>query len=102
MRRSAGITLSFVATVALAACARQEDETAARQCVDTRDQRVVSDAYCDRPGYGGLYGWYYGGRLVGAAGQFYARGGSYTAPSTARPAVRGGFGSTARGHSAAT
>ena len=116
MKKSRGITLTIMATLA-AACAdgrSQADGTVSftaadtvRRCVDA-EQRIVSDSLCTQPRQGGTAGggfypyfFYFGGRTMTQGGSSYVVGGSRTMPAVRGPVTRGGFGSTSRARAGA-
>jgi hypothetical protein len=98
VKRSASVPVTLAATLsagALAAACAGAPQAEAMQCVDKTTQRAVPDSVCARAGVqpapgaaaangggtvyhgggfpGGLFAWYYGGRVV----QGLVRGGSY-------------------------
>ena len=119
MKKSRGITLTIMTTLA-AACADGRTEQSAdgtvsftaadtvRRCVDT-EQRIVSDSLCmvpedqrQRSGAGFYpYLFYFGGRTFTQGGSAYVAGGSRTMPSIRGPVTRGGFGATSRARTGA-
>ena len=109
MKKSRGITLTIMATLA-AACAdgrsgQSSDGTVTftaadtvRRCVDG-EQRIVSDSLCTQPRTGGgfyPYFFYFGGRTFTQGGSAYVAGGSRTMPAIRGPVTRGGIGATSR------
>lgn len=119
MRKSRGITLTIMTTLAAACADGRSTQTAdgtvtftaadtARRCVDA-EQRVVSDSLClvpqdqqQRSG-GGFYPYffYFGGRTITQGGSAYVVGGSRTMPSIRGPVTRGGIGATGRARTGA-
>ena len=106
MKKSRGITLTILASVAMTACKPKE----AQRCVD-QSNIVVEDRRCEddeeqrrgNPAYVPSYHWYYGGRGFNIGSP--ATDGSlnpHSGASTVRPNIstsRGGLGSTGAAHS---
>jgi hypothetical protein len=79
MKKSVGITIGFLASVAVSACSDNRSE-AQRECVDNRTSVVVDRDWCSpsNPHYAPIYAWYYGGTSYRSGSSAYMRGGSYT------------------------
>ena len=114
MKKSRGITLTIMTTLAAACSDGRTSQSAdggasftaadtVRRCVDA-EQRVVSDSLCTRPRTGtGFYPYffYFGGRTFMQGGSAYVAGGSRTMPAIRGPVTRGGFGATGRARAGA-
>ncbi|HET7185542.1 MAG TPA: hypothetical protein VFI82_12710 [Terriglobales bacterium] len=103
MKKSAKVTLGFVAAAAmvLLGCQRTEKQ----RCLDKYGM-VTDDYYCDpsRPGtYRNFYHWHYGGSGGFGYGTYVHGGGTTPTPgvghSTASGVSRGGFGGSGAAHS---
>lgn len=126
MKRSRAVPLSLVSTLALAAIASGCGSIGRREgwqtCIDRNTNTAVDRTYCDQdwdvappsqyvPHYIPHYSWYYYPRgyywdapgigMRVPPGGTYSRTPSHSAPMARSgvSAVRGGFGSTATGHS---
>ena len=115
MKKSRGITLTIMTTLAAACADGRTDQSAngtvsftaadtVRRCVDP-EQRVVSDSLCTQPrsSGGGFYPYffYFGGRTITQGGSAYVVGGSRTMPAIRGPVTRGGFGASSRARTGA-
>ena len=88
MKKSASITLTLMASMALVACGRS------RRCVDAAGL-TVSDTLCSGPAVQPGYHWLY---VTGHSTVIRSGTGVHSGASTSDGVSRGGFGSTGASH----